>query len=242
MLTIWKGLVLTWCAKQIHCLKNTLATRWCNFHRVTSQMVPTAQQKAWSEYKDLFRVLLGLLVGQKPVLMWSEMHSETTHPVKFLPELTCKSKVSLNCLEKVEIIKDLQMWERGEKKWGFCTVWRHGAGLNPFFVEGSFGTWKLLEAFVEMSEVQNNLLTLASHGVWRGSEVEWRAGVTWKASKVEDLGILKLSSHREVTQLAKWTTVLKNGGGLSICEMELFFPPGNCGSHLNAHYVNTNFK
>lgn len=153
MLTIWKSSVLTWCAKQICCWKNTLAAWWCHFHRVIVQMVPIAQQKAWSEYKDLFRVLLSLLVGQKPVLMWCwNAGSEATHPVKFLPELTWKSKVSLNCLEKVKIVKDLQMQERRrKKKWGFYRVWRHGAGPNPFFVQWSFGTWKLLEAFVEMS-------------------------------------------------------------------------------------------
>lgn len=38
--------------------------------------------------------------------------SETTHPVKFLPELTCKSKVSLNCLEKVKIIRSVDVRER----------------------------------------------------------------------------------------------------------------------------------
>lgn len=152
MLTIWKSSVLTSCAKQIYCRKKTLATRWCHFHRVTLQMVPMAQQKAWSEYKDLFSILLSLLVGRKPVLMWYwDAGSETAHRVKFLPELTCKSKVSLNCLEKVKIIKDLQTWERGKNIWGFYRGWRHGAGPNPFFVEGSFGTWKLLEAFVEMS-------------------------------------------------------------------------------------------
>lgn len=98
------------------------------------------------------RILLGLLVGRKPVLKWCwNVGSETTHPVKFLPELTCKSKVSLNCLEQVKIIKGLQMWERRKKIWGFYRGWRHGAGPNPFFVEGSFGTWKLLEAFVQMS-------------------------------------------------------------------------------------------
>lgn len=63
------------------------------------------------------KVLLGLLAGRKPVLKWCwNAGSETTHPVKFLPELTCKSKVSLNCLEQVKIIKGLQIWERRKKE------------------------------------------------------------------------------------------------------------------------------
>lgn len=41
--------------------------------------------------------------------------SKTTHPIKFMPELTCKSKVSLDCLKKVKIIKDLQMQEKEKK-------------------------------------------------------------------------------------------------------------------------------
>lgn len=76
--------------------------------------------------------------------------SETTHPVKFLPELTCKSEMSLNCLEKVKIIKDLQMWER-EKKKSQDSREDGDMVLDQNLSRGRlFGNWKLLEAFVEM--------------------------------------------------------------------------------------------
>lgn len=41
--------------------------------------------------------------------------SKTTHPIKFMPELTCKSKMSLDCLKKVKIIEGLQMQEKEKK-------------------------------------------------------------------------------------------------------------------------------
>lgn len=87
MLTIWKSLVLTCVPNRFYCRKNKFVTPWRHFHRGTLQTVPTAQQKVWVEYKDLFRVLLSLLAGRKPVQMWEWdacRDSKTAHRIKYL--------------------------------------------------------------------------------------------------------------------------------------------------------------
>lgn len=61
--------------------------------------------------------------------------SKTTHPIKFMPELTCKSKVSLDCLKKVKIIKDLQMQEKEKNTW-------YSRGDGEVVLEQNLSLWE----------------------------------------------------------------------------------------------------
>lgn len=52
-----------------------------------------------------------------------------------MPELTCKSKVSLDCLKKVKIIEDLQMQEKEKNMW-------YSRGDGEVVLEQNLSLWE----------------------------------------------------------------------------------------------------